>query len=68
MLTVLALDNLLDVEQVEVPDDATGLLKRREAARAKHDWTEADRLRDELRAMGWEIRDNPNGPELLPRG
>ena len=30
------------------------------------DWAEADRLRDELRAMGWEVRDGPDGPELVP--
>ena len=29
------------------------------------DWAEADRLRDELRAMGWEVRDGPDGPELV---
>jgi len=66
MLGVLALDNLLDVEDVQIPEEARELLDRREAARAGRDWTEADRLRDELRALGWEIRDGPDGPELLP--
>jgi len=28
---------------------------------------EADRLREEIRARGWEVRDGPAGPELLPR-
>ena len=38
------------------------------AARGARDWAEADRLRDELRAMGWEVRDGPEGPELVPAG
>ena len=38
----------------------------RDTARANKDWAEADRLRDELRAMGWEVRDGPDGPELVP--
>jgi cysteinyl-tRNA synthetase len=66
MLGVLALDNLLDVETVEAPVEAAALLERRQAARAERDWAEADRLRDELRSLGWEIRDGPTGPELLP--
>ena len=34
MLGVLGLDNLLDVEVVEAPAEATALLERRQAARA----------------------------------
>ena len=66
MLGVLALDNLLDVQAVAAPPEATALLERRQAARAQRDWAEADRLRDELRSLGWEIRDGAAGPELLP--
>ena len=33
-------------------------------ARAAGDFAEADRLRDELRERGWEVRDGPAGPEL----
>ena len=33
-----------------------------DAARAARDFAEADRLRDELRARGWEVRDGPEGP------
>ena len=35
-------------------------------ARERRDFAAADRLRDELRAAGWEVRDGPDGPELLP--
>jgi len=65
MLGVLGLENLLDVAE-EGPDaEAADLLERRQAARAARDYAEADRLRDELRARGWEVRDGPAGPELV---
>jgi cysteinyl-tRNA synthetase len=67
MLGVLALDNLLTADAAgDRPDgDAQELLARREAARAARDWAEADRLRDELAAQGWQVRDSAAGPELV---
>jgi cysteinyl-tRNA synthetase len=46
--------------------EARDLLRRRAAAREARDFAEADRLRDELRALGWEVRDGPQGAELVP--
>ena len=67
MLQVLALDNLLDVAGADgEPDDAARrLLERREAARAERDFAKADRLRDELAAQGWQVRDSAEGPVLV---
>jgi cysteinyl-tRNA synthetase len=45
--------------------NVASLLAEREQARARRDFATADRLRDELRGLGWEIRDGPEGPELL---
>jgi cysteinyl-tRNA synthetase len=67
MLGVLGLDNLLSVEALTPPDDVLELSDARERARQARDYAEADRLRDEIRARGWEVRDGPEGPELLPR-
>jgi cysteinyl-tRNA synthetase len=67
MTGVLGLEGLLAPPD-EAPPEARELAERREAARAARDWAEADRLRDELRATGWEVRDGPSGPELVPRG
>jgi cysteinyl-tRNA synthetase len=68
MLGVLGLANLLDDGPRGGPDaEAAALLERRQAARAGRDFAEADRLREELRARGWEVRDGPAGPELVPR-
>jgi cysteinyl-tRNA synthetase len=67
MLGVLALENLLSVEVVAAPEEVQQLSDARERARGARDYTEADRLRGEIRARGWEVRDGPDGPELLPR-
>jgi cysteinyl-tRNA synthetase len=64
MLGVLGLEGLLAAE-AGPPPEAVELLEARQAARANKDWAEADRLRDELRALGWEVRDGPDGPELV---
>jgi cysteinyl-tRNA synthetase len=66
MLSVLALGNLLVPAQASVPADALALRDARERAREARDYAEADRLRERLRALGWEVRDGPAGPELLP--
>jgi cysteinyl-tRNA synthetase len=66
MLGVLGLANLLDVEDVSAPADVVELSHARERARGARDYAEADRLREEIRARGWEVRDGPDGPELLP--
>jgi cysteinyl-tRNA synthetase len=66
MLDVFGLGNLLVDEAVEAPPRVLELVELREAARAARDWDEADRLRDEIRALGWEVRDGADGPEVLP--
>ena len=67
MLAVLGLENLLAGGVAAEPEaEALELARRRETARAQRDFAEADRLRDELRGRGWEVRDSPDGPELIP--
>jgi cysteinyl-tRNA synthetase len=70
MLSVLGLGSLAPLEAVgdlaAVDPEASSLLRRREAAREQGDFTAADRLREQLRARGWEVRDGPDGSELIP--
>jgi cysteinyl-tRNA synthetase len=66
MLDILGLANLLELQSVEVPADVRSLADARERARAERDFARADELRDRLRALGWDVRDGPAGPELLP--
>src|SRR5215212_625940 len=67
MLAMLGLENLLDRDEA-APPEVVELADRRAAARAGRNFAEADRLRDELRARGWEVRDGPSGAELVPIG
>jgi cysteinyl-tRNA synthetase len=66
MLAVLALDNLLDVEATTAPHEAQALLQERQRARSEKDWARADEIRDELKALGWAVRDGGDGAELIP--
>ena len=68
MLDVLGLATLLDAGDGPPAGGASSWPSAASAARDARDWAEADRLRDELRAMGWEVRDGPQGPELVPAG
>jgi cysteinyl-tRNA synthetase len=66
MLDILGLASLMESVAEPISDEVAELRDARERARQERDWGEADRLRDELRALGWEVRDGPDGPELLP--
>jgi cysteinyl-tRNA synthetase len=54
-------------EQQEAPSELIELAERRVAARRAKDFAEADRLRDEIAAAGWEVRDEAGGFRLVPR-
>ena len=61
---MFGLDSL--AERVAAPGDVTERAERRQAARAAGDFAEADRLRNEIAAAGWDVRDGANGFELVP--
>jgi cysteinyl-tRNA synthetase len=67
MLHALGLENLLDSDE-RVDPEAKQLLEERERARAERDFEAADRTRDQLAALGFEVRDTPEGPKLVRRG
>ena len=56
-----------DAVAVREPTEAVHtLVADRTEARTRGDWTAADQLRARITAEGWEIRDTPDGPELIP--
>jgi cysteinyl-tRNA synthetase len=65
MLGILGLENLLEAEEGP-PAEVVELAEQRRTARAERDFAESDRLRDEIRARGWEVRDTPDGYALTP--
>jgi cysteinyl-tRNA synthetase len=54
-------------QQEDAPPDVVQLAERRRQARAARDFDEADRLREEIEAAGWEARDGADGFQLVPR-
>ena len=66
-LEVFGLGSL--AHQEEAPTELDELAQRRAQARAGGDFDEADRLRDEIEAAGWEVRDvaGDSGYRLVPR-
>jgi cysteinyl-tRNA synthetase len=64
-LGVFGLESLAADE--DAPAEVVELAERRQRARAARDFEEADRLRAELEATGWEARDEDGGYLLVPR-
>jgi cysteinyl-tRNA synthetase len=60
--SVLALQR----ESVAVPAEVSALVEERQRARANKDWKASDRLRDEIAALGWTLKDTKDGPKLSP--
>jgi len=67
MVRLLGLESLLAARATPVDAEAEALLAEREAARAQRDFEHADRIRDRLAAMGWDVRDTPEGARLRRR-
>jgi cysteinyl-tRNA synthetase len=65
MLGVLGLESLLAADE-QAPEHVHELAEQREQARRDRDFAAADRLRDEIATLGWEVRDGPNGFDLIP--
>jgi cysteinyl-tRNA synthetase len=65
VLEVLGLGGLEREE--EAPAELLGMARERDEARAGRDFERADRLRDEIEAAGWEVRDTVSGTALYRR-
>jgi cysteinyl-tRNA synthetase len=58
-LSIFGLGSL--AARAEAPPEVAELADRRSRARVERDFATADRLRDELAALGWQMRDEPGG-------
>jgi cysteinyl-tRNA synthetase len=58
--TILGM-GLRDIKLVSIPAFVQHLVEKREEARQKKHWLEADSIREELKKKGWEVRDTPEG-------
>ncbi len=57
----------LERETAAIPADVAALVGQREAARAAKNWAESDRLRGEIAALGWNVKDTKDGPKVTPK-
>lgn len=46
-------------------DEILSLLEQRKQARARKDFAESDRLRDEIASLGWTVKDTKEGQEVI---
>jgi cysteinyl-tRNA synthetase len=64
------INTVLDVEaetEAVVPPDVVQLANERENARHEKNWKRSDELREQISALGWEVRDTKDGSKLAPR-
>ena len=61
----LRLDTVEPKKPRLISDAVRALVRERDAARAARDWKRSDQLRDQLIALGFEVRDTPGGTELV---
>jgi len=54
-------------ERQQAPAAVVELAERRQQARATRDFETADRLRAEIEAQDWEVRDVADGFQLVPK-
>jgi cysteinyl-tRNA synthetase len=67
MLQLLGLESLLQPVAGEADDEARSLLAERQLAREAKEFDRADQIRERLAALGWEVRDTPDGATLRRR-
>ena len=67
--TILALDLFRQPEEEprQIPDEVAALLTARAEARKAKDWKKSDALRAEIAALGFAVKDTPQGQEVQPK-
>ena len=66
--TVLGLQIAEHLNNEKISTEITLLAEEREKARHNKDWAEADRIRQELADLGYEVLDTETGYNLRPKG
>ncbi len=58
--------NVLNFTEDTLPETIETLLQKRSEARLNKDWALSDKLRDDLKAEGWAVKDEPDGQSVKP--
>lgn len=69
--TILDFDKILglgfeDLKIEKIPEEILKLADEREEARKNKDFKKSDTLRKEISSLGYDVKDTPEGPRLLP--
>lgn len=69
--TILEMDKILGLKLdeylgkvIEVPEEVMHLVRKREQARNTGNFKESDKLRKEIKKLGFQIEDTPSGPRI----
>ncbi len=72
--TLLEFDKIMGLRLAEwqpkeeiVPDEIVALVQQRQQARKEKRWKDADALRDQIAAAGYEVKDTPQGAKVEKR-
>ena len=52
---------MLEFKDEKIPDEVMALVTKRDAARAEKNWPESDRIREQLKEMGYAVDDSGKG-------
>ena len=69
--TILDFDRVLglDLDRLdqpeELPSEVQELVQERQRARDAKEWEASDRLRDEIKALGYMVQDTPEGMKVI---
>ena len=58
-------NNAPEIENEQPSAEVLALLEQREKARTARQWAEADRLREQISALGWTVQDTKDGQKLV---
>jgi len=59
---ILLAEPVEDPRRAEVADEVEALLQERSDARTNKDWSRADEIRDQIKALGVVVKDTADGP------
>jgi cysteinyl-tRNA synthetase len=59
----LCLDDFVG-KRLEIPEEVSELMRKRDEARQKKDWGESDRLREEIKNKGYSVEDTDKGQKI----
>jgi cysteinyl-tRNA synthetase len=54
----------LDAEETPIPEEVRNLVEQRQHAREARQWERSDVLRDAIAALGWQVKDTKQGPQI----